>query len=72
MQNFGGTNELNAIQRLAVVVFSMLVFTIFSTIIWNGLYQYKEGKAELQNDWLLVTGRWVSELGRRPTAPPTP
>lgn len=50
----------------------MLVFTIFSTIIWNGLYQYKEGKAELQNDWLLVTGRWVSELGRRPTAPPTP
>ena len=50
----------------------MLVFTIFSTIIWNGLYQYKEGKAELQNDWLLVTVRWVSELGRRPTAPPTP
>lgn len=68
MQNFGGTNELNAIQRLAVTIFSMLVFTIFSTIIWNSLYQYKEGKAELRNDWLLVTGRWVSELGRRPTS----
>jgi len=57
-QNFGGTNQLNAIQRLAVVIFSMLVFTVFSTIIWNGLFNYKEGKAEMQNDWAFVTGRW--------------
>jgi hypothetical protein len=57
-QNFGGTNQLNAIQRLAVVIFSMLVFTVFSTIIWNGLFNYKEGKAEMKNDWAFVTGRW--------------
>lgn len=57
-QNFGGTNQLNAVQRLAVVIFSMLVFTVFSTLIWNGVYNYKEGKAEVRNDWNLVTGKW--------------
>ena len=57
-QNFGGTNQLNAVQRLAVVIFSMLVFTVFSTLIWNGIYNYKEGKAEVLNDWNLVTGKW--------------
>ena len=46
-QNYGGTNELNAVQRLAVVIFAMLVFTVFSTIVWNGVFNYKEGKAEV-------------------------
>lgn len=59
-QNFGGTNQLNAIQRLAVVIFAMLVFTVFSTLIWNGIYNYKEGKADIINDWNLVTGKWKS------------
>lgn len=57
-QNFGGTNQLNAIQRLAVVIFAMLVFTVFSTLVWNGVYNYKEGKAEMRNDWKILTGSW--------------
>jgi hypothetical protein len=57
-QNFGGTNQLNAIQRLAVVIFTMLVFTVFSTLIWNALYSYRQGRAEFFNDWNFLTGKW--------------
>lgn len=39
----------------------MLVFTVFSTITWNSLFHYKDGKAQMANSWNLVTGRWRME-----------
>jgi hypothetical protein len=31
----------------------MLVFTVFSTITWNSLFHYKDGKAQMANNWNL-------------------
>ena len=39
----------------------MLVFTVFSTIGWNSLFNYQVGKAQMANGWNLVTGRWRME-----------
>ena len=58
----------------------MLVFTVFSTIGWNSLFNYQVGKAQMANGWNLVTGRWRMEKmvmsddsapGRRDSSPLT-
>lgn len=48
-QGFGGS-QLNSVQRLAVVNFTMLTFTVFSSILNHGLNKYMEGKREVKND----------------------
>jgi len=49
-QSFGGS-QLNSVQRLAVVIFTMLTFTVFSSILNHGLNMYMEGKVEVKNDF---------------------
>jgi hypothetical protein len=39
----------------------MLVFTVFSTIGWNSVFNYQGGRAQMANDWNLMTGRWKTE-----------
>ena len=53
-QSFNGSEQLNSVQRLAIVIFTMLTFTVFSSILNHGLNVYMEGKMEVKNDFELI------------------
>lgn len=53
-QSFNGSEQLNSVQRLAIVIFTMLTFTVFASILNHGLNIYTEGKIEMKNDFQFI------------------